>query len=193
MVHSNSGTNTVCATNTVYQSPGDRSPVTSLVCRQAGSVDVTVYRSFPESNTFVTSITSPAPSPSSSSTLASSTSTPSAFVLTNTSRQTPTASPTQTPAPKSKAWIAGPAIGGLVAVLAIVGGVLIFRRRRASGLSSAEQDRSPPEEFYAEKSPHVVEVSKEQYITHAPSAYGPTELEAANTKHVEIAELGPRY
>jgi hypothetical protein len=167
--------------------------VTSLVCRQAGSVDVTVHRSFPESNTVVTSITSSPPSPSSSSTLASSTSTPSALVSTSTSRQTPTASPTQTPAPKSKAWIAGPAIGGLVAVLAIVGGVLICRRRRSSGLSSTEQDRSPPEEFYAEKSPRVVEVSEKRDITHAPSAYGPAELETANIKHVEIAELGPRY
>jgi hypothetical protein len=58
-----------------------------------------------------------------------------------------------------------------------------------------EQEQSPQGDINYEKSSRarVVDVSDQQYITHAPSAYGPTELDTADTKYVGIAELGPRY
>lgn len=182
-----SGTNTVCATNTIFQTPGDRSPVRSLACRGAGSPDASIYRSIPNPNDVTATTSSSYATPSQSSRSATGlTTVASQTGPTTTSSPSATAAPAvNPPAEKSKAWIAGPVIGGLVAIVAIAFGVIFFRRRRSAGRAAAASGQD-----YNESKPPGYSPTKETYASYATPVYGPAELASPNTKAPGPAELG---
>lgn len=187
---STSGTNTVCATNTIYLSLGDRSPVRSLACRGAGSPDVSIYRSVPNSNDLSATTSSGSPSYGESSRSLSVTGLATVGIQTGpttTASQSATAAPVVNPPEKSKAWIAGPVIGGLVAIAGIAFGVVFLRRRRSAGRSAVESGQD-----YNESKPPGYSQSKEQYAAYSTPVHGPAELASPNTNYVAPAELGSK-
>jgi hypothetical protein len=206
---STDGTQTICATDLVYLSPGDPSPMVSLACSPTGPSGRTLYRAFPDFvSASATSASSSTVLSSSSSSVIQSSSTSSLAQSTGAGFQTNTVTPTPAPASKSKAWIAGPVIGGLAAVCGILVGFLILRRKRASGLQQSGpppmteqsqyppttgQAQYPPTECYGATLPYVPNEAEQRYYTHPSLTYGPTEMDAGNHKLMGTVELGSRY
>jgi hypothetical protein len=120
----------------------------------------TVYRELPATTTSSSSLTTSTITPGSST--LSSTPSITSLVVSQTVAATPTNAPTG--GESSKTWIAGAVIGPIVVIVALIGTVLIWRKRRNTGGLNDRHEYTQElgaggQEHLMEKYPHEARVA----------------------------------